>query len=143
FGIRNKEQTIWHLKSISNHSNFNNVPLTNYIPSYPKILREGGLYTIEKLQLTTAKSKFRPAQSEKRVYFWWNTSLFALDAYSVSIIPHNFCFTEFEALESNLQNIHITGYLKNGCGNGETKYLHCLGHSKIETTHNRLVSTEK
>ncbi|KAI3901444.1 hypothetical protein MKW92_019823 [Papaver armeniacum] len=82
---------------------------------FDKQIREVGLYTVEKLHLTAAKPKFRPAKSEKRGYFLRNTSLSALDAYSVSIIPHNFCFTEFEALKLNLQNIHLTdvvGFLK-------------------------------
>ncbi|RZC54392.1 hypothetical protein C5167_013259 [Papaver somniferum] len=69
---------------------------------------EGGLYTTEKLHLTAGKPKFWPAKSEKRGYFRWNKSLSALDAYSMSMIPHNFSFTEFEALESNLQNIQLT-----------------------------------
>ncbi|RZC73584.1 hypothetical protein C5167_049061 [Papaver somniferum] len=38
----------------------------NLIWKFDKQIREGGLYTIEKLHLTTAKPKFRPAQSEKK-----------------------------------------------------------------------------
>ncbi|RZC65130.1 hypothetical protein C5167_008812 [Papaver somniferum] len=53
-----------------------------FIWKFDKHIREGGLYTIEKLHLTNAKPKFRPAHSEKRGYFWRNTSLSALDAYS-------------------------------------------------------------
>lgn len=82
------------------------------MPSYPKIFSgnlvsrfERVVWTIENLHLTAAKPKFMSANSEKSGYFLWNTSLSALDAISVSIVPHNFCFTEFEALKSYLQNI--------------------------------------
>lgn len=81
----------------------------NLIWKFDNKIREGGLYTTEKLHLTAGKPKFWPAKSEKRGYFRWNKSLSALDAYSMSMIPHNFSFTEFEALESNLQNIQLTG----------------------------------
>ncbi|XP_026457274.1 uncharacterized protein LOC113357989 isoform X2 [Papaver somniferum] len=70
---------------------------------------------MQKLHLTTAKLKFRLAHNEKRAFLWSTTSITALDAYFVSIIPQKFCFTEFEDIESTLQNIHLTdvvGFLK-------------------------------
>ncbi|KAI3865332.1 hypothetical protein MKX03_037310 [Papaver bracteatum] len=67
----------------------------NIIWKFDKRIREGGLYTIEKLLLPAAKPKFRPTNSEKRGYFWWNTPLSVLDA------------TIFEALKYDLQNIHL------------------------------------
>ncbi|XP_026402931.1 uncharacterized protein LOC113298409 [Papaver somniferum] len=87
----------------------------NLIWKFDKLIREGCLYSMQKLHLTTAKPKFRPAHNEKRAFFWSTTSVSALDAYSVSIVPQKFCFTELEAIESNLQNIHLTdvvGFLK-------------------------------
>ncbi|KAI3990007.1 hypothetical protein MKX01_003710 [Papaver californicum] len=92
----------------------------NLIWKFDKQIRKGGTPparaaqrvgrvgpTSSKLHLNDVKPKFHPTNSEKRGFFRWNTSLTAMDA-TVSIIPHNFCFTEFEALESNLQNIHLT-----------------------------------
>ncbi|XP_026456436.1 uncharacterized protein LOC113357289 [Papaver somniferum] len=70
---------------------------------------------MQKLYLTTAKPKFRPAHNERRGFFRCTTFVTALDAYSVAIIPQKFCFTKFEDIESNLQNIHLTdvvGFLK-------------------------------
>ncbi|XP_026457290.1 uncharacterized protein LOC113358006 [Papaver somniferum] len=69
----------------------------------------------QKLHLTTAKPKFRLAHNEKRAFLWSTTSITALDAYFMSIIPQKFCLTEFEDIESTLQNIHLTdvvGFLK-------------------------------
>ncbi|KAI3987843.1 hypothetical protein MKX01_020957 [Papaver californicum] len=76
---------------------------------------EGCLYCIDKLHFADAKPKFHQASSEKRCFFRSNTSVSALDAYYVAIIPYKFCFTEFESLESNLPNMNLTdvyGYLK-------------------------------
>ncbi|KAI3993074.1 hypothetical protein MKX01_009817 [Papaver californicum] len=80
----------------------------NLILKFDKLIREGGPYSMEKLHLTSAKPKFRPACNDKSAFFRWNTSVTALDAYSVSNIPHEFCFSKFEALASNLQNIRFT-----------------------------------
>ncbi|RZC61747.1 hypothetical protein C5167_023500 [Papaver somniferum] len=74
----------------------------NLIWKFDKQIREVCLYSIEKLHLTIAKPKIRPAHNEKRGFFRCTTSVTALDAYSVAIIPH-------------LQNIHLTdvvGFLK-------------------------------
>ncbi|XP_026434422.1 replication protein A 70 kDa DNA-binding subunit C-like isoform X1 [Papaver somniferum] len=76
----------------------------NLIWKFDKLIREGCLYSMQKLHLTTAKPKFCPAHNEKRAFFRSTTSVSALDAYSVSIIP-----------QKNLQNIHLTdvvGFLK-------------------------------
>ncbi|RZC71905.1 hypothetical protein C5167_035034 [Papaver somniferum] len=83
----------------------------NLIWKFDKLILEG--VSMQKLHLTTAKPKFRPAHNEKRAFFRSTTSVSALDAYSVSIISQKFCFTELEAI--NLQNIHLTdvvGFLK-------------------------------
>ncbi|KAI3883846.1 hypothetical protein MKW92_052536 [Papaver armeniacum] len=56
----------------------------NLISKFDKLIREGGC--------------FRPAHNDKRAFFRSTTSITALDAYSVSIIPQKFCFTEFEAI---------------------------------------------
>ncbi|KAI3872834.1 hypothetical protein MKW92_000354 [Papaver armeniacum] len=79
----------------------------NLIWKFDKQIQEGGLYSIYKLHLTAAKPKLWPANSGGLL--------------SMEHLPHRlgclfcvdyspqFCFAEFESLESNLQNIHLTG----------------------------------
>ncbi|KAI3977510.1 hypothetical protein MKX01_000423 [Papaver californicum] len=71
----------------------------NLIWKFDKKIREGCLYSIDKLHLTTANPKYRPVYNEEMGFFHWNTTITVLDAYSVSIVPHKFHFSEFESLE--------------------------------------------
>ncbi|RZC89240.1 hypothetical protein C5167_030935 [Papaver somniferum] len=49
----------------------------NLIWKFDKLIREGGLYSMQKLHLPTAKPKFRPAHNEKRAFFRSTTSITA------------------------------------------------------------------
>ncbi|KAI3964646.1 hypothetical protein MKX01_020463, partial [Papaver californicum] len=68
-------------------------------------IREGRLYSIDKLHLTSARAKFRPAYSEKRGLFVSATSIVGLENYPVLIVRNTFRFAEFESLESKLDNL--------------------------------------
>ncbi|KAI3905051.1 hypothetical protein MKX01_017297 [Papaver californicum] len=84
----------------------------NLIWKFDKKIREGCLYSIDKLHLATSNPKYRPAYNEKRGFFRWNTTFTTLDVYSVSIVPHKFHFSEFESLESNIDNIQLTAIVQ-------------------------------
>ncbi|KAI3985221.1 hypothetical protein MKX01_036949 [Papaver californicum] len=78
----------------------------NLIWKFDKQIRKGGLYSINKLLLTVVKPKFCQANSEKRGFFRWNTSLTAL--VLCRLFPTIFVSQSSKPSKSNLQNIHLT-----------------------------------
>ncbi|KAI3906178.1 hypothetical protein MKW92_044387 [Papaver armeniacum] len=78
-------------------------------------IKENSLYSIQGLHLSKSKTRFRPARSEKRGLFCRDTRITELDTDPTAIIPRRFKFTEFEEINSNIQNIYLTdviGYLR-------------------------------
>ncbi|KAI3940317.1 hypothetical protein MKW92_004147 [Papaver armeniacum] len=78
-------------------------------------IKENSLYFIQELHLSKSKTRFRRARSEKRGLFFRDTRITELDTNPTTIIPRKFNFTEFEEINSNIQNIYLTdviGYLR-------------------------------
>ncbi|KAI3951344.1 hypothetical protein MKW92_031042 [Papaver armeniacum] len=78
-------------------------------------IKENSLYSIQGLHLSKSKDRFRPTRSEKRGLFCPNTRITELETNPTAIIPRKFNFTEFEEINSNIQNIYLTdviGYLR-------------------------------
>ncbi|KAI3866930.1 hypothetical protein MKW92_043491 [Papaver armeniacum] len=84
----------------------------NLIWKFGDAIKEGNMYYIVGLNLSKPKSKFRPAKGEKRGFFCHNTRITELQMHPASIIPQKFNFTEFEKINSNIQNVHLTGTVK-------------------------------